>query len=106
MAHLPPVGVGVGEGAARLAAIDAFAKLPPLRPDLPVRVFTHTRVGDLLGPDVSKAEHEALEPKWQALQGALAGSGKPIGPPNVGHLIAGERPDLVAAEIEALLTAP
>lgn len=86
--------------ASRHTAIDAFAQLPPQRADLPVRVFTHTRVGDLLGPAVSLEEHQALEPKWQALQAQL---GKPIALPNVGHLIASERPELVAAEIEALL---
>lgn len=89
--------------SSRHSAVAAFEQLPPLRAGLPVRVFTHTRVGDLMGPDVSPEEHRAIEPTWQQLQQALAAPGKPIAPENVGHLIASERPDLVAAEIEALL---
>jgi hypothetical protein len=89
--------------SSRHSAVAAFEQLPPLRAGLPVRVFTHTRVGDLMGPDVSPEEHQALEPKWQELQKGL---GTPIALPNVGHLIASERPDAVAAEIEQLLNAP
>lgn len=92
---------------SRAGAPEELAAAGALPRDLPLRVIRHTRVGDLLGPDTSLAEHHALEPKWQALQQALAQSstrGTLLAPENVGHLIAFDAPDLVAAQVDALLS--
>lgn len=95
--------------ASRGEAKELLATLPPLPQDLPLRVLRHTRVGDLLGPDFSLEEHQALEPEWVKLQEKAAGwtqAGKLMAVERAGHLVAVDAPDLVKdAVVELMLRA-
>lgn len=85
--------------ATRDEASGLFKTLPPLRGDLPLRLLRHTRVGDLLGPSHSPAEHEALEPKWKAAQeraAAQSSMGKVVPIEGAGHLLVRDASEAVA----------
>lgn len=92
--------------ASRGEAKELFATLPPLPADLPLRVLRHTRVGDLLGPDFSLEEHEALEPEWVKLQekaAAWSEQGKLVAVERAGHLIVEDAPELVKDTVVELM---
>ena len=82
------------------SSLEQLRDLPPLPPDLPLIVLTHTRPGELLGVDAD--EERAAEPDWQELQRALAASssrGRLVVAEASGHLIAHDRPDLVTRAV-------
>ncbi len=84
----------------------AFAGLPALADDLPLRVIRHGRAGDALGPALPRAEQEAFEPQWRAAEEQLAGEsrlGEVIVAENSGHLITEQAPELVVQTLTALL---
>lgn len=81
---------------------------PPLRPDLPLRVLTHSLVGDLLGPRPDLGLLREIEPIWQAQQASLArrsSRGAQIIAEKSGHRITAQRPDLVLQAIQEVIEA-
>jgi pimeloyl-ACP methyl ester carboxylesterase len=94
-------------GALIAARHGAFAGLPPLARDLPLRVIRHGRVdGNIVGPALPAAEQIAFEPAWRAAEAALAAEsqqGALIVAERSGHLIAAEQPELVVKTIVSLL---
>jgi pimeloyl-ACP methyl ester carboxylesterase len=88
------------------SSLEQLRHLPPLPPDLPLIVLAHSRPGELLGVDAD--EERAAEPKWQELQRALAAKsrrGRLVVVEGAGHLIARDRPDVVARAILELAAA-
>ena len=84
---------------------DELADVAPLRPDLPIVVLSHSEPRDLFPPG-HEAEARSFEPRWNELQGALArrssrGIHRII--PGSGHLIAVDRPEVVADAIQEFL---
>ncbi len=80
---------------------------PPLRPDLPVTVLTHGRVGDLLGPRAHPELLREVEPIWQEQQAALArrsSKGKQIIAEKSGHRITAQQPELVVQAVREILS--
>lgn len=88
--------------STRTEAAALLPTLPPVSPSLRLVVLRHERVGDLVGPSFSAAEHEALEPKWQAAQQKLAdevpGTTVQIAEKS-GHLVVEDAAELVVAKI-------
>jgi hypothetical protein len=82
-----------------------LASAPPLPADLPVLVLTHAVPRDIIEPGESE-QYVKLEPEWQRLQRAQAARssrGKQKVVEGAGHLIASERPEVVAQSILELI---
>jgi pimeloyl-ACP methyl ester carboxylesterase len=87
-------------------SLQQLRQLPPMPPDLPLVVLTHTRPGELLGVDAD--EERDIEPKWQELQRALArksSRGRLVVANGSGHLIVRDRPELVTRAVLEVVAA-
>jgi len=84
------------------ASADALRAAPPINSAIPAIVIVHGEPRDI-SPDATPSELASLEPRWRAAQAAFAAQfrhSRLETADHTGHLIASERPDLVARAVE------